>query len=516
MLNNFMYMSTATASKPGTPLREVIEYTLKDLQEPKKFSDMRDLRDLDNVIMDKPFTSLTGGLSREDAILILEDMKNSERISNLTIAKSDESIDATCFVDNEGNATVAFQGTGGTYDKWNDNIVAVLDADTRYRQKANDFIQKDLAGYENITVTGHSKGGNLAQHVTVQNSDRIDRCVSFDGQGFSADYIRENKEKIAAVQDRMTGIHGENDYVNGLENSIINNNIYIKGVGHDAASFHSSAELYFAATYNESGDFSAFSITHQPSPFARQIERIADLYLDKINQLPLAQREGAIKAFGMFLGSVLGRSDLKGLGWDALEFTIGNLLNSWEYSRGILRALKELFSMVPELAEAFILYDGSINRASKAAREPKMAKKQREKRYGGGFGGGGSGGGRFGGSAERTVHDPAMLNMVASRLRTWAGEMEALAGQTNGVLRFCNRSLSGYALRSRTSLRLRASGMPSVRAGSLSQTIQAYTRLMNAYADKLRDLSGGVSRACDIFEETEAKLVSMASQTPIS
>ena len=183
LLNNFMYMSTATASRPGTPLREVIEYTLKDLKEPQ------------NTFMGKPSTSLTGGLSREDAILILEDMRNSERISNLTIAKSDESIDATCFVDKEGNATVAFQGTGGTYDKWNDNIVAALEADTRYRQKANDFIQKDLAGYENITVTGHSKGGNLAQHVTVQNGDRIDRCVSFDGQGFSADYISKNKEK---------------------------------------------------------------------------------------------------------------------------------------------------------------------------------------------------------------------------------------------------------------------------------------------------------------------------------
>ena len=40
----------------------------------------------------------------------------------------------------------------------------------------------------NITVTGHFKGGNKAQYVTIV-TDRIGRCVSFDGQGFSKEFL---------------------------------------------------------------------------------------------------------------------------------------------------------------------------------------------------------------------------------------------------------------------------------------------------------------------------------------
>lgn len=36
-------------------------------------------------------------------------------------------------------------------------------------------------------MSGHSKGGNKAQYVTMfsQNRDVIDTCVALDGQGFS-------------------------------------------------------------------------------------------------------------------------------------------------------------------------------------------------------------------------------------------------------------------------------------------------------------------------------------------
>ena len=43
----------------------------------------------------------------------------------------------------------------------------------------------------NIIVTGHSKGGNKAQYVTINSkyNDLIDKCFSFDGQGMSPEAI---------------------------------------------------------------------------------------------------------------------------------------------------------------------------------------------------------------------------------------------------------------------------------------------------------------------------------------
>ena len=85
--------------------------------------------------------------------------------------------------------------------------------------------------YENVYVTGHSKGGNEATLVTMVYSDVIDRCISSDGQGFSPEFIEYMKktlgeERFKSIQDtQMFGLHGNNDYVNPLgESAIIEEN----------------------------------------------------------------------------------------------------------------------------------------------------------------------------------------------------------------------------------------------------------------------------------------------------
>ena len=88
--------------------------------------------------------------------------------------------------------------------------------------------------YENVYVTGHSKGGNEATLVTMVYSDVIDRCISGDGQGFSPEFIEYMKktlgeEKFKSIQDtQMYGFHGNNDYVNPLGKSAVieENKIY--------------------------------------------------------------------------------------------------------------------------------------------------------------------------------------------------------------------------------------------------------------------------------------------------
>ncbi|MFC2584093.1 MAG: Mbeg1-like protein [Lachnoanaerobaculum saburreum] len=87
--------------------------------------------------------------------------------------------------------------------------------------------------YDNVYVTGHSKGGNEATLVTMVYPDLIDRCISGDGQGFSPEFVRYMKktlgpEKFAEIQDKMYGFHANNDYVNVLGVSVIKdeNKIY--------------------------------------------------------------------------------------------------------------------------------------------------------------------------------------------------------------------------------------------------------------------------------------------------
>lgn len=87
--------------------------------------------------------------------------------------------------------------------------------------------------YDNVYVTGHSKGGNEATLVTMVYSDVIDRCISGDGQGFSPEFVEYMKktlgpEEFAKIQDKMYGFHANNDYVNvwGVSVIKVENRIY--------------------------------------------------------------------------------------------------------------------------------------------------------------------------------------------------------------------------------------------------------------------------------------------------
>lgn len=86
----------------------------------------------------------------------------------------------------------------------------------------------DLGENHRVIVTGHSKGGNKAQFVTMESKygKLIDACYSVDGQGFSEMAVDRWKSKYGqeGYEERtgkLNGIHGENDYVSVLGNSII-------------------------------------------------------------------------------------------------------------------------------------------------------------------------------------------------------------------------------------------------------------------------------------------------------
>ena len=99
-----------------------------------------------------------------------------------------------------GDKYVAYRGTGD--GGWIDNGEGVTQESTGQQKEAARYFDQVARQYgwtqeDNIYVTGHSKGGNKAQYVTLmaEYNELIDRCYSMDGQGFSDAAIRQFKEK---------------------------------------------------------------------------------------------------------------------------------------------------------------------------------------------------------------------------------------------------------------------------------------------------------------------------------
>lgn len=133
-----------------------------------------------------------------------------------------------CFSDEASDSgIIAFRGTTGI--GWIDNIKGGFVCDTPQQIKALEFFHEvDAAfNFKNYTLTGHSKGGNNSQYITIVDGNKVSSCVTFNSQGFSAEFIRkyclqikENKKKIVAYESAW-------DVVNILLNSIAGKRIVI-------------------------------------------------------------------------------------------------------------------------------------------------------------------------------------------------------------------------------------------------------------------------------------------------
>ncbi len=101
---------------------------------------------------------------------------------------------ALCFTDgvNTNEAIIAYKGTTGP-GEWGDNVKAASSYMTGPQQEALEFAQNMVArGFTSLTLTGHSKGANKAMLTTIM-LDNVTRCVCFDGQGFSVDFLADEE-----------------------------------------------------------------------------------------------------------------------------------------------------------------------------------------------------------------------------------------------------------------------------------------------------------------------------------
>ena len=158
---------------------------------------------------------------------------------------------------------VAYRGTGD--GKWVDNGDGMSAESSLMQRAAADYFDSVVSS-ENlndeysgkIIVTGHSKGGNSAQFVTMyaQNSHLIDNCYSIDGQGFSLKAIEafktKWKENYQSQIDKMYSINGQNDYVHDLGKTIINDDqtYFIETRGNDFGSWHALSKMFSDGNFN--------------------------------------------------------------------------------------------------------------------------------------------------------------------------------------------------------------------------------------------------------------------------
>lgn len=193
------------------------------------------------VIIREMTNDLNNGKKIEGCMMTADEWRNlissindEPTLLNYTVqnyeTNSSTGMRAACFVNDTDNPTdvnVVFRGTSGDYE-WHDNGEGGYLSDTEQQKAAADYVNSlpDKFG-NNMTVTGHSKGGNKAQYVTIV-TDRIAKCVSYDGQGFSEEFINKYKETIAKKSQSIVSISASDDYVNCLLYPIAGTRVYIE------------------------------------------------------------------------------------------------------------------------------------------------------------------------------------------------------------------------------------------------------------------------------------------------
>ena len=159
----------------------------------------------------------SSGTSDADYAAIIRYMKENGKIRRLildgTMTHEDGTVLAYCFAfpDNADDALIAFSGT--TKKEWGDDIEELTSVDTPRQIDAKRYINS--LPYKNITVTGHSKGGNKAMYVTVL-CDRVIRCVSMDGQGFSLEFLNYYAPEISKRAGIIKNYSVKTDFVHVL------------------------------------------------------------------------------------------------------------------------------------------------------------------------------------------------------------------------------------------------------------------------------------------------------------
>jgi hypothetical protein len=150
-----------------------------------------------------------------------------------------EGVVAYIMDDGKGNAVIAFRGTDQDYE-WAHDTELVNAVSTKHQESIKKFLvsyQDVLKGYNSISITGHSLGGNDSIYTALELArmgmgDKIDSVYSMDGPGVSQEFLNEYEEEIAQIGSKLH--HRIWSWVGSLLNPIPGaDNVYVATATHN-------------------------------------------------------------------------------------------------------------------------------------------------------------------------------------------------------------------------------------------------------------------------------------------
>lgn len=272
LLNNMMYMNDEGFADISTAGGETVGSFLNHI-------------DISKINDEEQYSTFVTGA---DWKKIIEAVQQDEQLCNLQIKETyvDNSDNgggglSALFVDPSTNdAMVVFRGTAA--NEWKDDFIGGGPTDaqdgvsTPNQESALEWFQSlDLDGYHSVTTSGHSKGGNKAKYITVMD-DSVDRCVSFDGQGFSDEFLDKYANQIAGNQGKIENNNAEMDYVNLLLNDIGNTTFY-EGYDYGKGQFLENHCPNTIMKFNEDGTFTM--VPGDRNPAMAELDQFLNSYL---------------------------------------------------------------------------------------------------------------------------------------------------------------------------------------------------------------------------------------------
>lgn len=149
----------------------------------------------------------------------------------INVSSTESGTHGFCVKDSNNNISVIYAGDYSYSNSWVDNFVGAVEEDSTEQDNAltffNDCINKagEYGVIGDVVVSGHSKGGNLAQYVTIV-SGMVDRCLSYDGQGFSDSFMSKYASEIEQNGSKITCVSANYDFVHCVLNPIYNAQYY--------------------------------------------------------------------------------------------------------------------------------------------------------------------------------------------------------------------------------------------------------------------------------------------------
>ncbi|MBQ3546160.1 MAG: DUF2974 domain-containing protein [Lachnospiraceae bacterium] len=285
--------------------------------------------------MDKIIDLIDSDNYLKDLVIIYPDSSNLKSTSSVCLVDPDpEKLDVyVIYVGNYADSPYKYESK--EISTWGNNVLGAIQSDTDEQKRQLDFYNASIEaarayfGEEkenedlNITVSGHSAGGNHAQYVTITYKDYmgdnyetindIDKCVSFDSQGFSFEFLKTYSQAIENRADKITSYCPTDATVGGCMPSIPGIEEKFIDIGFPNAfpiGYHMPAEML-----NENGEFKQEG---EPSLKYTLLKKATTCTLAITEKLPGIDVEKTLVEVGEFIDAVANKGDVLGEGKDLI------------------------------------------------------------------------------------------------------------------------------------------------------------------------------------------------------